>query len=322
MRDYAKISPKFWIGQTGREIRHLGVDAQLMALYLLSCPNSTMIGVYYLPLAVLVHETQIPFEGASKALRSLCKVGFCSYDAELEYVWVHKMALYQLGGPLKPTDNRVKSIQEDYKNLPKLVFLKEFFEVYCTLFCLEKVRENRSPSEGPSKALRSQEQEQEQEKEQEQEQEQEKEQEQENIKTIVTQARPCSQKNTAMSEIFEHWKSRCHHPRAVLDDKRKKLIQRALKLGYSTDELCEAITGCSQTPHNMGDNDRGECYNGLHVILRDADQIDRFIRNAANPPRRLNAADRLDRDNELACDNWVRQKMAELATGEQQYANE
>lgn len=28
MRDYAKVAPTFWTGRAGREIRHLGRDAQ------------------------------------------------------------------------------------------------------------------------------------------------------------------------------------------------------------------------------------------------------------------------------------------------------
>lgn len=35
----------------------------------------------------------------------------------------------------------------------------------------------------------------------------------------------------------------------------------------------------------MGVNDRGTRYDALGLILRDADHIDRFIRNAHEPPR-------------------------------------
>ncbi|WP_454677479.1 hypothetical protein [Achromobacter marplatensis] len=68
-------------------------------------------------------------------------------------------------------------------------------------------------------------------------------------------------------------------PRSVLDEKRRKVIRRALKEGHSADDLRRAIRGCSKTPHNMGQNDRREKYNGIDLILRSADQIDRFIAN-------------------------------------------
>ncbi|GGC77005.1 hypothetical protein [Undibacterium terreum] len=44
MRPYAKITPTFWIGGTGRQLRHRGYHAQLLALYLMSCPLSNMAG--------------------------------------------------------------------------------------------------------------------------------------------------------------------------------------------------------------------------------------------------------------------------------------
>ena len=75
-----------------------------------------------------------------------------------------------------------------------------------------------------------------------------------------------------------------NHPRAKLDKKRERSIRNAFGLGYSTEQLCAAITGCSLTPHNMGRNDRGEVYDGIHVIFRGAEQIERFMRNAENPP--------------------------------------
>jgi len=91
-------------------------------------------------------------------------------------------------------------------------------------------------------------------------------------------------KNAAdIDRVFTHWKRVMNHPRAKLDQKRTMLIQKALATGYSVDDLMTAITGCSRTPHNMGDNDRGERYDGLHIIFRSADQIDRFIGNAERP---------------------------------------
>jgi uncharacterized protein YdaU (DUF1376 family) len=83
-----------------------------------------------------------------------------------------------------------------------------------------------------------------------------------------------------VEEVFEFWKVTLSHEKAKLDTKRKKAIQNAIKLGYSLDDLKSAITGCSKTPHNMGQNDRGEKYDDISLILRDAGQIDRFIANS------------------------------------------
>lgn len=109
---------------------------------------------------------------------------------------------------------------------------------------------------------------------------------QEEIHPLTTnpKARASSQQKQAraIDDIFQYWQIIMDHPNARLDDKRRKLIRNALKTGYAVNDLKTAILGCSYTPHNMGDNDRGQRYDGLHVIFRNADQIDRFIHNAMN----------------------------------------
>lgn len=90
-------------------------------------------------------------------------------------------------------------------------------------------------------------------------------------------------KHDDAESIFKYWQSELNHPRAAFDDKRKALIKKHLK-HYSVDDLKKAIYGCSVTPHNMGDNDRGERYDSIELILRDAAHIDRFMKNADNPP--------------------------------------
>lgn len=101
------------------------------------------------------------------------------------------------------------------------------------------------------------------------------------IKTPVPQAGPYTEE---IKDIFTYWKTVLQHPRANLDDKRKALIRSKLKSGYSVDDLKAAIIGCSNTPHNMGDNDRGQKYDSIELILRDSGQIDRFMGNSTAPP--------------------------------------
>jgi hypothetical protein len=110
--------------------------------------------------------------------------------------------------------------------------------------------------------------------------------------------------------VFEHWRCVMDHPKAVLDKQRRRYIRLALDGGYSVEDLCLAITGCSLTPHNCGQNDRGERYDGLHLILRSADQIDRFIRNAQHPPRPLNVAEQRLQGNVQAAQDWLQQQEA------------
>ena len=169
MRDYAKVSPQFWIGETGKKLRKAGAEAQVVALYLMTCPHANMIGMYYLPVMYLAHETGIGMEGASKGLQSAIEAGICSYDEASEIVWVHEMARYQIADQLAETDKRCKGVQNEYDAVPENPFLAGFFDKYKVSFHMTKKRgsggERASPIEAPSEPLGSQEQEQEQEQE-------------------------------------------------------------------------------------------------------------------------------------------------------------
>jgi hypothetical protein len=163
MREYGKIAPQLWIGSTGKSLRG-SLEAQVVAAYLLSSPHANMLGLYYLPLAYIAHDTGIPFEGASKGLQRVIEAGFCRYDEDAEVVWVVNMAFYQIAESLSATDNRVKNIQSEYDKLPNNKYLDDFFDLYSGPFKIKIRREIERGSEAPSKPLRSQEQEQEQEK--------------------------------------------------------------------------------------------------------------------------------------------------------------
>lgn len=86
------------------------------------------------------------------------------------------------------------------------------------------------------------------------------------------------------NEIFYFWKVTMNHHQAIFDSKRKKIIKTALSLGFSVDQLKQAIIGCSKTPHNIGTNETGTVYDGVHIIFKDAGQIERFMSNAISPP--------------------------------------
>lgn len=160
MRDYAKVEPKMWHGATMKALRRVP-EGVIVAMYLMTSPQSNMLGLFSQPVLYMAHETGLGLEGASKGLAHCIKVGFCSFDEESEFVWVHEMAKYQIANEIKASDNRSKGIQKDYDALPENPFLAAFFDRYRDAFHLT----NQRGGEGPPKALRSQEQEQEQEQE-------------------------------------------------------------------------------------------------------------------------------------------------------------
>jgi hypothetical protein len=162
VRAYASVSPQFWIGRTGKALRG-NADAQILALYLMTSPHANMIGVFHCPLVYVAHETGLTFEGASKALQSLIEAGFCTYDHDDEYVFVHEFAAHQVGEGLSAKDNRCKGVLSELSKVPKNQCRQAFTERYRDDFHLFDEAENTRGIEAPSKPLRSQEQEQEQE---------------------------------------------------------------------------------------------------------------------------------------------------------------
>lgn len=165
MRDYAKVTPAFWIGHTGKTFRG-DVEAQLLALYLMTSPHSNMIGVYHCPILYMAHEIGIGLEGASKALERLIEAGFCTYEAGSELVFVHRMAAFQISESLKPGDNRVKGVIKDWQNIASSRMKRAFHAIYAAAFHLPELDDFEVETKAPCKPLASQEQEQEQEQEQ------------------------------------------------------------------------------------------------------------------------------------------------------------
>ncbi len=178
MRDFAKLAPQFWIGATGRKLHQGCPEGTVVAAYLISGPQSTMLGLYYLPKIYLAHESGLGVEGAEKGLRRAIEAGFCQYDEATEMVYIPEMARFQIAEQLEAKDNRVRWVQRAYDALPENPFLASFYEKYATAFHLKKSRgkkaQTTSPLEAPCKPLRSQEKEKEQLNEQEQDFEQEK----------------------------------------------------------------------------------------------------------------------------------------------------
>lgn len=149
MRLYAKVLPQFWTGETGKKIRQHGHQTLVVAAYLVSCPTASWLGLYYLPMPVLCHETASPFEGASEALRRLSEEGFAYYDEATEHVWLPEMARIQIGEALKLGDNNLKMIRKELVKVKNVPFYKDFLEKYAEAYHLQDLLSE----EGPSKPL-------------------------------------------------------------------------------------------------------------------------------------------------------------------------
>lgn len=595
MKTFSKLYSDFWVNPDNAELMQLEVDAKLMAIYFQGNSHHNMLGVYYLPILYVASDLKQSAKKVQNALKSLCNVSYCKYDAKTQYIWVCNMALEQIGEEISPKDNRTTAIQSIWNNLPiQIEFLSEVYDKYHNIFRLEPrfishskstnyktsddssvikleniVKEHKeivtntnsinlnsidlnkntnkepsidahltsippaidpsfnlissfegvscnkkpfqsppmvessynfnktnilipiskgydavqkdclsitthldtitsnqslvdkvadkneeisshpleevtnfsdtpskdftnpfatpskglqSPSESPSEALRSNieyisKNIEDINKKEEIEEEKEKKDINLNnvlIPDIVVQARPYFEKPTdvfnssfskqpkdleeiektdflavdakkqliaygpcnspvvttasmlktnlasvfpvasnipascnnsivpvtytdpvvgvsvsaasadAIKVIFEQWKIIMQHPKAKLDCKRSSLICKALKMGYTAQELCDAVIGCSITPHNMGENLQGQRYDGLHIIFKDADQIDRFIHNCHHPPKPKsnNEAVKRQEDNLYELNKWLESKNKSKDTTENSFFQE
>lgn len=78
--------------------------------------------------------------------------------------------------------------------------------------------------------------------------------------------------------VFAYWVLKLKPSgKALLGKKRRSRIEKALKLGYTVDDLKQAIDGNAQSAYHQGKNDRGSIYNDIELILRDESKIDGFI---------------------------------------------
>jgi hypothetical protein len=104
-------------------------------------------------------------------------------------------------------------------------------------------------------------------------------------KNSVEEASTVPAKPNPVSEVFGYWQETMTSPHSRLSDKRARAIKARLRDGYTVEQLKRAVFGCSVTPHNMGFNERDQKYNDIELICRDAGHVDRFIANAARPPK-------------------------------------
>lgn len=109
-REYAIVKPQFWTGRTGRAIKALGPEHQVVATYMMTSPHSNMIGLYYLPVTYIAADAGGTPDTIRPVIEALIRVGFCDYDFESGHVWVIRMAHHQLGATLKPGDKRRKAV--------------------------------------------------------------------------------------------------------------------------------------------------------------------------------------------------------------------
>jgi hypothetical protein len=122
---------------------------------------------------------------------------------------------------------------------------------------------------------------------------------------LAAQARPDS---VETRQVFEAWQAATGKHRAKLDDKRRRVIQRALRT-YPLDEVIDAVQGWRNDPWP----DRGR-HNDLTVLLRDAEHLEKFRDLArAGPPPPVRAS---PNGNGYSSFDYIREEIAKAQAQE------
>ena len=169
MRSFGRTATTFWTVGEGRKIRGNAVAIAVYG-YLKSAPSSTLIGLYYLPICLMVCELGLAEADIRGALARLSTHGIAHYDDERSLVWVPSMAADEVGPSVVPRDRRHQAILAALAQLGSHRFVDAFLKLYGTAYNLARgilapadhmpSREApsegpRSPSEAPSEAPRS-----------------------------------------------------------------------------------------------------------------------------------------------------------------------
>ncbi len=149
MREYAKIVPVFWVRGTGKKLRG-DAEAQVLAIYLMTCPNSNMVGIYNLSLPSMQNDTGLSEAAIRRCLKLLAAHDVAHFDARDEMVWVPEMARYQVGETLSAGDKQIRGIIKELAKVGRHQFVCRFFTRYTAAYRLDVPAwvPNDTPSEG------------------------------------------------------------------------------------------------------------------------------------------------------------------------------
>jgi hypothetical protein len=154
LRSFAKISPTFWTGKTGRQINLLPEPNRLavrtIAMYLISSPAAHPTGLYQIPLSAIANDTGITIDVVKESLVVLRELDFAAFDEASIFVWVFGMAEFQLNLPLKENDHNRIWIAKWWVLLEDNPFIAAFNQKYkFALWLPARSQPEQSPLGGP-----------------------------------------------------------------------------------------------------------------------------------------------------------------------------
>lgn len=111
MRDYGKVHTSFWSSPT---IQGMSDDARLLALYLMTSPHTTIVGVFRLPDGYASEDLGWAAERVAKGFEELLSKGFANRCETTKWVWITKHLVWN--PPENP--NQVKAAAKCAATIP------------------------------------------------------------------------------------------------------------------------------------------------------------------------------------------------------------
>lgn len=144
MREYGIVSSRFWNRGSGKALRGKP-QAQVLALYLMTCGDSSMIGIYPIGLPTIAHETGIAMSELEKLLALLANMDIAHYDHEEELMYLPSLAQHQLGKTLAANDKKIYSVVSQIKSFDGHRFADAFIRRYYEAYHLDRMGPKPEP---------------------------------------------------------------------------------------------------------------------------------------------------------------------------------
>src|SRR5215510_14861496 len=247
---YNRIDQRFW---TDRAVRGWTDDAKLLALYLLTSPHRATEGLFRLPKAYIQADLEWSAERLGQPFRQLLESRFLDYDDDAQVVLIRNALKYQ---PLQ-NDNQVTAALKALEELPptRLAWdLRQLAEQFCQRLAKrlpEGFGEPPTPSPAPTPTPEDPYVEPE-------------------PKPSPAVASPPARPRTVERVVFEAWQEATGKHRAKLDDKRRRVIQRALA-AFPLEDVLDAVRGWQFDTWTERPR-----FNDLGQLLKDADHIEKL----------------------------------------------
>ena len=267
MARFRKVDIRMWRDARFRRLSAAPPNAQTLWIHLLVGPQTGAIpGLYSARAAGMADVLGWPLKGFREAFQEVYREGMAKADWDAGLVWIPKAIKFN--PPASP--NVIVSWRCDWDELPECDLKSD---AYSSIY--DHVRKSFSNpflkafEKAIGKPCRNQEQEQEQEQEM----------------LPLPDGSSSESAGADVRRVFECWVSTMGKSRAKLTRDRRQKIQARLREGYSVDDCCEAIAGCAQSPYHRGENDTGQRYDDLELILRTGSKLEKFRETSRAPSR-------------------------------------